>query len=73
MEIRINTVHRFPCPGTGEGLSSFLVPWSEPRMKRLLATLVILGLLFAGFVVFLPGQATAQTTRHGGWADSIVW
>src|SRR5439155_578278 len=54
-------------------LSSFLVPWSEPRMKRLLATLVILGLLFAGFVVFLPGQATAQTTRHGGWADSIVW
>ena len=42
-------------------------------MKRLLATLVILGLLFAGFVVFLPGQATAQTTRHGGWADSIVW
>ena len=42
-------------------------------MKRLFAILVIVGLLFAGLFVLFPGRATAATTRHGGWADSIVW
>src|SRR5256885_15806578 len=42
-------------------------------MRRLFAVLVIVGLLIAGLVVLLPGRATAATTRHGGWADSIVW
>src|SRR5881296_1202047 len=42
-------------------------------MRKWLAILVIMGLLFAGLVVLTPGRVTAQTTRHGGWADSIVW
>ena len=42
-------------------------------MRRLFAVLVIVGLLIAGLVVLFPGRATAATTRHGGWADSIVW
>src|SRR2546428_660363 len=42
-------------------------------MRRLFAVLVIVGLLIGGLVGLLPGRATAATTRHGGWADSIVW
>src|SRR5438093_12815694 len=42
-------------------------------MKRWLAILVMVVLLAAGLVVLTPGRVTAQTTRHGGWADSIIW
>src|SRR3989449_8429198 len=60
------------CAGGG-GVSSISAIWSERSMKRLFAILVIVGLLFAGLFVLFPGRATAATTRHGGWADSIVW
>ncbi len=42
-------------------------------MKKWLAILVMVALLAAGLVVLTPGRVTAQTTRHGGWADSIIW
>ncbi len=42
-------------------------------MKKMVAVLVILGLLAAGFVVLNAGSASAATTRHGGWVDHIVW
>lgn len=42
-------------------------------MRRLIAVLVILGLLGAGLVVLTADRTTAATTRHGGWADQIVW
>src|SRR6266705_5748768 len=57
----------------GGRVSSISAIWSERSMRRLFAILVIVGLLFAGLFVLFPGRATAATTRHGGWADSIVW
>jgi peptide/nickel transport system substrate-binding protein len=42
-------------------------------MRRLLAALLIVGLLLAGLLVVVSRQAGAQTTRKGGWVDSMDW
>ncbi len=42
-------------------------------MKKMVAVLVILGLLAAGLLVLYAGRASAATTRTGGWVDQIVW
>ena len=42
-------------------------------MKKLVTILVIMGLLAAGMLVLYSGRASAATTRHGGYADQIVW
>ncbi len=42
-------------------------------MKRLVAVLVIIGLLAAGMLVLTGSRASAATTRYGGWADQLIW
>ncbi len=43
-------------------------------MKRILAALIVVGLLFAGLLVLSSNRASAAVTpRPGGWVDSIVW
>src|SRR5690242_15889506 len=42
-------------------------------MRRILALLLVVGLLLAGLIVISSQQARAQTTRMGSWLDSQIW
>lgn len=42
-------------------------------MKRLLACLLVLGMLLGGLIVLNAQPSRAATTRTGAWLDSMIW
>ena len=42
-------------------------------MRRLLACLLVVGLVIAGLLVVMSRPSSAATTRMGGWPDSQIW
>src|SRR6266516_5199371 len=42
-------------------------------MRRLLAALLVMVMLAGAFLIVVSTNAKAATSRHGGYADSIIW